>query len=297
MHRSLRNPVTSAFPAPCSEVKAGKTPRDGAGTAKTNTTPSTFDKLMKKQFIFLTTLVIGLVKPLGLHAQSGVFAPWAELSGPVPFIDFHHNSSTTDYNVRVINDGDGWLSIRRLGGGVNVQIEGRTRTETLELTCDRNQKQNFKPIVAKDIAAKVAMLPITTWVYTNNSDVIHCGPMAQDFKAAFGLGEGDKHIGAGDGIGVALAAIKGLHEIVQEKDSEIAALKRELAALKQELAIATGTVSDRLAALEKAMAKNVQQAGTATLFRSSGREFTHLEAEDMDQSRLTSAATSVEATR
>ena len=36
------------------------------------------------------------------------------------------------------------------------------------------------------------------------------GPMAQDFFAAFGLGDSDKHITTVDADGVALAAIRGL---------------------------------------------------------------------------------------
>ena len=57
--------------------------------------------------------------------------------------------------------------------------------------------------------------------------------MAQDFHAAFGVGEDDRHISTSDADGVALAAIKGLHEIVREKDAEIQALKRRLEALER----------------------------------------------------------------
>lgn len=148
-----------------------------------------------------------------------------------------------------------------LVGRGNVTIVGKTTTSTLELTSDRNQKQDFKAVLAAEVLAKVAALPVTSWAYTNSPNVRHLGPMAQDFKAAFNLGEDDKHIGAGDGIGVALAAIQGLHKIVQEKDSEIATLQRQVAAMKQELASVKDSVTDRLAALEKAVSKSaVQQA-------------------------------------
>lgn len=76
------------------------------------------------------------------------------------------------------------------------------------------------------------------------------------------MGEDDKHISVVDGLGVALAAIQGLHAQVQENDREIASLRRQLASMKQELAGVKTGVSDRLAALEKAMSKNVfLQAG------------------------------------
>ena len=44
--------------------------------------------------------------------------------------------------------------------------------------------------------------------------------MAQDFYAAFGIGADDKHISAVDEGGVALAAIQGLNQKLNEKDAE-----------------------------------------------------------------------------
>ncbi len=58
------------------------------------------------------------------------------------------------------------------------------------------------------------------------------GPMAQDLYAAFGLGDSDKSICTIDADGVALAAIQGLHEIVKEKDAEIAEMRARLAKLE-----------------------------------------------------------------
>jgi len=51
--------------------------------------------------------------------------------------------------------------------------------------------------------------------------------MAQDFRAAFGLGEDDKHISTVDADGVALAAIQELYKASQEKDRLIKAQGRE----------------------------------------------------------------------
>jgi hypothetical protein len=60
--------------------------------------------------------------------------------------------------------------------------------------------------------------------------------MAQDFHAAFGLGTDERHIATVDADGVALAAIQGLNDKVEERsrklESENAELKRELAELK-----------------------------------------------------------------
>jgi hypothetical protein len=58
------------------------------------------------------------------------------------------------------------------------------------------------------------------------------GPMAQDFRAAFGLGVSDELIDSVDPDGVALAAIQGLHELVREKDERIRALEERVARLE-----------------------------------------------------------------
>jgi hypothetical protein len=77
--------------------------------------------------------------------------------------------------------------------------------------------------------------------------VRHIGPTAQDFYAAFGVGEDNTHISTVDADGVALAAIQGLYRIVQEKDAEIAALKAENSTQQQQIA----AIEARLASLER----------------------------------------------
>src|SRR6202012_61759 len=82
------------------------------------------------------------------------------------------------------------------------------------------------------VLTKVAALPITRWNFKQDSTVLHIGPMAQDFSAAFGVGEDDKHIAVVDEGGVALAAIQGLNEKVEAED---AALRDENKELKKRL--------------------------------------------------------------
>ena len=84
-------------------------------------------------------------------------------------------------------------------------------------------KTDLARIDDADVLDKVARLPIGTWSYLSERGVRHVGPMAQDFHAAFGVGEDDRHITSIDEDGVALAAIKALH-------AENARLRRELAA-------------------------------------------------------------------
>jgi hypothetical protein len=49
--------------------------------------------------------------------------------------------------------------------------------------------------------------------------------VAEDFQAAFGVGADDKSIGTVDADGVALAAIQGLHEVVEAQQAEITELR------------------------------------------------------------------------
>jgi hypothetical protein len=93
---------------------------------------------------------------------------------------------------------------------------------------DRGIKENFANVNPKSILAKVASLPISLWNYkADDNKTQHVGPMAQDFKRLFGVGQDDKTIATVDASGVALAAIQGLHALVKEKDAEIARLKEK----------------------------------------------------------------------
>ena len=64
----------------------------------------------------------------------------------------------------------------------------------------------------------------------------HLGPMAQDFSAAFGLGEDDRHIAPLDAAGVSLAAVQALNHKVTEKQAAIDDLARHNTDLEKRLA-------------------------------------------------------------
>jgi hypothetical protein len=110
---------------------------------------------------------------------------------------------------------------------------------------DRNRKDGFAAVSPREVLDKLAALPIQTWHYTNETAGIrHLGPMAQDFRAAFGLSSDDKSIATVDADGVALAAIQGLNQKVESENSElradvrakgnrIALLERSVAELKE----------------------------------------------------------------
>ena len=100
---------------------------------------------------------------------------------------------------------------------------------------DRNSKNNFAPINPQMVLAQVASLPLTTWSYKTQTGVRHVGPMAQDFYAAFQVGEDDRHISELDESGVALAAIQALNQKLDDKSSEIQQLKQQNEMLQKRL--------------------------------------------------------------
>ena len=101
---------------------------------------------------------------------------------------------------------------------------------------DRNVKANLAAVDGQTLLTKLAELPILTWNYKAQSPFIrHLGPMAQDFRAAFNLGEDDKHISTVDEGGVALASIQALYSLSREKDLKIEELTREVQNLESRL--------------------------------------------------------------
>jgi len=100
----------------------------------------------------------------------------------------------------------------------------------------RDLKTNFASLDPKDVLTRVSALPVTLWSYKEENAVRHIGPMAEDFHQAFGLGTDDKHIAPGDQAGVALLAVQGLNQRVEEKAQEIEALRRKNADLEARIA-------------------------------------------------------------
>jgi hypothetical protein len=103
---------------------------------------------------------------------------------------------------------------------------------TITGSSDRNMKRDFTPVNSSEVLDRVAALPISTWSYIADDGVRHLGPMAQDFYSAFSVGMDDKHISMVDADGVALAAIQGLNQKLNEKVTDIGELKSRLERLE-----------------------------------------------------------------
>jgi hypothetical protein len=84
------------------------------------------------------------------------------------------------------------------------------------------------PVSAEDILARLTRLPISVWTYGYDHDSVrHLGPMAQDFAAAFGLGDNDRRINLVDANGVVMAALQALTRRVGELEAEVSRLSMQ----------------------------------------------------------------------
>ncbi|HEX6909539.1 MAG TPA: tail fiber domain-containing protein, partial [Longimicrobium sp.] len=103
-------------------------------------------------------------------------------------------------------------------------------------TSDVNRKHLFQPVSGEDVLTRLRALPVTTWSYrTDDRGIRHIGPTAQDFRAAFGLGQDEVTIGTVDADGVALAAAKALEARTAQQQERIEALEAENAELRARL--------------------------------------------------------------
>jgi len=147
-----------------------------------------------------------------------------------------HSAATNEFAVRATG------GVRMITGvdAAGLPMTGATiaaGSGSWSSLSDRNAKENFAPVNPEEILAKVAALPLQTWNYkTQGNAARHLGPVAQDFHAAFRLGENDTTIPTVDAEGVALAAIQGLNQKLEaelkRKDAEIQDLRQSIAELK-----------------------------------------------------------------
>ncbi len=146
------------------------------------------------------------------------------------------------------NANGGFFSVSKVGTGVNEFrvdaigdgfFRGRSFATQHLNTSSRASKTDFAPVAVMSVLEKLVELPITQWRY-KSEDVgeLHIGPVAEEFQDLFGLGDG-KTISTVDASGIAFAALQGLHQMVQDKDAEIAEMKK-----------ANDEMADRLARLE-----------------------------------------------
>jgi hypothetical protein len=142
------------------------------------------------------------------------------------------NTFDVSYNQFVARASGGFFFYTSSNNTVGAQLPaGSGSWSSLS---DRNAKENFASVDAQSVLQEVAAMPLTTWNYkTQDKTIRHIGPMAQDFHTAFAVGEDDRHITEVDEGGVALAAIQGLNQKLEEARAENTELKKRLEALEK----------------------------------------------------------------
>jgi hypothetical protein len=156
---------------------------------------------------------------------------------------FGDRSSTTE----VVAGSANVFGVRAAGGafffsnaamtlGVQLSPSG-TQWSSLS---DARSKHDFRTLDGETVLAKLARMPVQEWSYVAQDPAIrHIGPTAQDFHAAFGLGEDPLRIGTLDADGVALASVKALEARSRAQAERIDALERRLAEALAALGAAT----------------------------------------------------------
>ena len=101
-----------------------------------------------------------------------------------------------------------------------ILLSGTSTWQPLGVS-DEHRKTNFQDLDGEQVLIKLSAMPVREWSYTTQEPAIrHVGPTAQDFRAAFGLGESDVRIGSVDADGIALAAFTALEARTRELRDE-----------------------------------------------------------------------------
>lgn len=122
-----------------------------------------------------------------------------------------YNAQMNAYNQRQQQNNSMWSGIGSIVGGLGSAL----------LLSDKRLKTDVKP--ADKILDRVEKIPIKSWRYKPGIDdgSRHVGPMAQDFKGFFGLGNGTT-IPMVDAAGVNMAATQALAKKVKRLERRVA---------------------------------------------------------------------------
>lgn len=167
----------------------------------------------------------------------GMFV-WADTSWLWGFPDPQETNFTPGPDQFLVQATGGTVFVSAIGsnGASTAGVQLPAGGSAWSSLCDRSLKENFRPADGREVLASLIDVPIQTWNYKSQDPSIrHVGPIAQDFYAAFSVGEDDKHISTVDADGVALAAIQGLYELIQDKEAEIAAQRERIGDLSARL--------------------------------------------------------------
>jgi hypothetical protein len=121
--------------------------------------------------------------------------------------------------------------------GLTAGVELAAGGSSWSAVSDRNRKENFLAVDGEDVLARLRAVPVSTWNYkAQDRGIRHLGPMAQDFSAAFGLGESNLLINTLDIDGVNLAGVQAVAARTDALRGENQALRARVSELEARLA-------------------------------------------------------------
>ncbi len=226
----------------------------GSSTALGNTTTASgdmstamgFNTAARGDYSLATGYNTGIAATASYSTAMGAYAA-ASGSGAFVFGD----ASTTSVVYSPTNNS---FTVRAAGGAWFYSNSAMTQGARLvagaggwSSISDRALKENFTDVDGEALLAGIARLPLQSWNYkAQDASVRHLGPMAQDFYAAFGLGEDERLINGVDIDGVTLAGVQALERRTRDLEAENRTLKVLIDTQGSEI----GELRERLSALE-----------------------------------------------
>ena len=135
-------------------------------------------------------------------------------------------------NIFAVRAAGGSVFYSNPAGTTGVQLAaGASAWSSLS---DANSKERHEDFDDDGLLEKLAAMPVRTWSYkAQNASIRHAGPTAQDFYAAFGLGEDPLRISTIDADGIALAGVRALIHRQRALESELEQLRGRLLGLER----------------------------------------------------------------
>jgi hypothetical protein len=180
----------------------------------------------------------------------------AKVFGDASTTDSIEATANNEFAVRAAG-GFRFRSNATLTNGCNIAAGGAS------ITCasSRFLKENFNTVDGEELLLRLRTLPVSTWNYVDEGrQTRHLGPFAEDFHAAFGLGDDPRGIGHLDIDGVNLAGVKALETRTQALAGENATLRSELARTREQLAALEARLQRQLEARDRRIRELETQA-------------------------------------
>jgi hypothetical protein len=149
---------------------------------------------------------------------------------------FAYGDRSTSDVVTALND---QFVVRATGGfrfrtksDLSTGCDLQTGSGTFSCTSSRLAKERFEDVSGEEVLHRLRRLSIQRWSYLGLG-TRHLGPVAEEFYAAFGLGEGPRTISTVDADGVSLLAAQALEARTDELRREIAELRAAVDSLRR----------------------------------------------------------------